>query len=69
MNKEYKDMLNELHFSEEQKENMVDRLMRAQLEPVQPHKRRRPIRRGSRGGSCGSSPDDGRGRCLYRTGK
>lgn len=36
-------MLSELHFSEEQKENMVDRLMRAQLEPVQPKKRRRPI--------------------------
>lgn len=45
MNKEYKDMLSELHFSEEQKENMVDRLMRAQLEPVQPKKRRRPIGR------------------------
>lgn len=38
-------MLSELHFSEEQKENMVDRLMRAQLEPVQPKKRRRPIGR------------------------
>ena len=38
MNKEYKDMLSELHFSEEQKENMVDRLMHAQLEPVQPAK-------------------------------
>lgn len=38
-------MLSQLHFSEEQKENMVDRLMRAQLEPVQPKKRRRPIGR------------------------
>lgn len=38
-------MLSELHFSEEQKENMVDRLMHAQLEPVQPKKRRRPIGR------------------------
>ena len=38
-------MLSELHFSEEQKENMVDRLMRAQLEPVQPKKHRRPIGR------------------------
>ena len=38
-------MLSELHFSEEQKENMVDRLIRAQLEPVQPKKRRRPIGR------------------------
>ena len=38
-------MLSELHFSEEQKKNMVDRLMRAQLEPVQPKKRRRPIGR------------------------
>lgn len=45
MNKEYKEMLSELHFSEEQKENMVDRLMRAQLEPVQTPKRRRPVKR------------------------
>lgn len=45
MNKEYKDMLSELHFSEEQKDRMVDRLMHAQLEPVQTPKRRRPIKR------------------------
>lgn len=36
-------MLSELHFSEEQKEKMVDRLMYAQLAPVQPKKRRRPV--------------------------
>lgn len=38
-------MLSELHFSEEQKQNMVDRLICAQLEPVQPQKRRHPIGR------------------------
>lgn len=38
-------MLSQLHFSEEQKQNMVDRLICAQLEPVQPKKRRRPIGR------------------------
>lgn len=67
MNKEYKDMLSELHFSEEQKESMVDRLMRAQLEPVQPKKRRRPIGCCNRSG-CGCDVH-GRRRCVQRSGE
>lgn len=45
MNKEYKDALHELHFSDTQKEQMVDRLMQAQLAPVQPQKKHRPVKR------------------------
>ena len=68
MNKEYKDMLSELHFSEEQKENMVDRLMRAQLEPVQPKKRRRPIGRTVAAIGCGCDVHGRRG-SVQRSGE
>ena len=45
MNKEYKDMLSELHFSSEQKEQMIDRLMQQAAQPIPAYKPRRSIKR------------------------
>ena len=45
MNKEYKDMLNELHFSSEQKEQMIDRLMQQAAQPMPAYKPRRSMKR------------------------
>ena len=44
MNKEFKDTMNEFRFSQEQKEHMVDNLMRAQIAPAR-SARRRPLGR------------------------
>lgn len=44
MNKEYKDTMNDLHFSEEQKKKMVERLMYAQVQEST-HRKRCPMRK------------------------
>lgn len=41
----YREQLDSLRFSEEQKAQMVDRLMEAQTQPVIPYKKRTPLRR------------------------